>query len=341
MRGVRMKPRNCLRLVPFAGLCGLMLGLLGGCTPEGTEGPHLDPARALPAGVAEAGWPRTFTDDLGVEITLDKPPERVVSIPPGVTEVIFALGEGDRLVGISDFCDYPPEVAEKESVGNISEPSVEKIISLQPDLVFAVRGVKAEVIESLRGAGINVMGENPESLGEVIELVREVGRCLGADAQAAELATEMTARRDRVQERTQERLTSAKRVRVLFTIGIEPLFVAGPASFVHDLIDLAGGANVVGEGGEEINRPWPQYSVEKVIEHDPDAIIAATGEHTEEGGDLLERLRDKTGWRDLSAVRDGRVYEVDPDLLLRVGPRLLDGLEALEKIMRDQGEEGE
>jgi len=218
---------------------------------------------------------------------------------------------------------------------------VEKIISLQPDLVFAVRGVNAEVIESLRGAGINVMGENPESLGEVIELVREVGRCLGADAQAAELATEMTARRDRVQERTQERLTSAKRVRVLFIIGIEPLFVAGPASFVHDLIDLAGGANVVGEGGEEINRPWPQYSVEKVIEHDPDVIIAATGEHTQEGGDLLERLRDQTGWRDLSAVREGRVYEVDPDLLLRVGPRLLDGLEALEGIMRDQGEEGE
>jgi len=203
-----------------------------------------------------------------------------------------------------------------------------------------VRGVKAEVIESLRRAGINVIGKDPQNLMQVIETVREVGRCLGADPKAAELAAEMTARRDRVQQQTQERVKTGRRVRVLFVIGLEPVFVAGHASFVHDLIELAGGQNVVGEGGEEIKRAWPQYSVEKIVEHDPEVIMAATGEHTEVGGDLARRLRSETGWRELSAVKDGRVYEVNPDIVLRIGPRLVDGLERLADIIRAQGPGG-
>jgi len=303
---------------------------------------ELDPSSALPTVAQRGAWPRTFTDDLGAQVTLERAPERVVSVAPDLTEIIFAIGEGQRLVGVSDFCDYPPEAADKEKVGNLTGPSVETILSLQPDLVLVVRGVSSEVIDSLRAAGIKVVGKDPGSLAEVIEMVREVGRMLGGESAAGKLAGEMAARRRQVEERAAEYVRRQGRPRVLFLISLEPVFVAGPGSFANDLIRLAGGQNVVGEGGEEVNRPWPQYSLEKIVAQDPDLIIAALDGHTEQAGSLAERMSKDPGWQGLKAVQQGRVHEVDPDLFLRVGPRLLDGLEELADIvLSDGGRTGE
>ncbi len=325
-----------IRRAALLALAGLLSGLLAGCPEQTGINPKLDASSALPEVAREGAWPRTFTDALEHEVTLTAPPQRIISIAPGITETIFAIGEQERLVGVSDFCDYPPEAAEKEKVGNISTPSVEKMLSLQPDLVLVVRGVGMDAIDSLRHAGINVIAHDPRNLAQVIEMVRQIGRALGADEAASRLADEMTSRRDEVERQARARVEQAGRPRVLLVISTEPVFVAGPGSFAHDLIELAGGQNVVGEGGEKVNRPWPQYSLEKVIELDPDLIITAMGGHTQAEGDLLKQMKRKPGWRDLSAVKQGRVYNLDPDILLRVGPRLLDGLEAMADIFHAQ-----
>ena len=326
----RMDMRRAAPLV----LLSCLIGLVAGCPRQTGFNADLEQSSALPQVVREEVWPRTFTDALDHQVTLNEPPGRIISIAPGITETIFAIGEQERLVGVSDFCDYPPQAAAKEKVGNMSGPSLEKVLSLQPDLVFVVRGVGMETVDSLRDAGITVVAEDPQHLQQVIEMVREIGRVLGAEQPADRLAAEMTSRRDEVERQTRARVGQAARPGVLLVISMEPVFVAGPGSFVHDLIHLAGGQNVVGQGEEEVSRPWPQYSLEKIVELDPDLIVMAMGGHTEAEGDLVEQLKRKPGWRDLAAVRERRVYDIEPDILLRVGPRLLDGLETLADIVR-------
>ncbi len=307
--------------------------LVGGCErpPESPPGP-LTPLDRPAAAEDESEWPRTFNDDLGGEVTLDGPAERVVSIAPGLTEAIFALDAEDRLVGRSDFCYYPPEALKVPSVGGTVNPSVEAVVGLEPDLVLVIRGTPTEVIESLRGAGLNVMAHGPSTLSEVIEDVRALGRYLGIESRADRLADELARRRDAVAGRGRAMLTGGRRPTVLFVVEVEPVFAAGPGSFVHDMIELSGGANVVAGSGGEVS-PWPQLSLEAVVDLDPDIIVAALEGHTGEAG-ALAMLRDRDGWRELTAVQKRRVFDVDPDLMVRSGPRLIDGLERMAEIVR-------
>ncbi len=279
-------------------------------------------------------WPRTFTDDLGAEVTPLAPARRVVSISPGLTEAIFAIGAEDRLVGRSDFCYYPPEALEIPSVGQLIDPSIERIVGLEPDLVLVIRGTPRETIDSLRSAGVPVIAHSLSSLEDVIETVRELGRYLGEEEAADAVAEGLTARMKAVEERTERVLAEAgaQRPSVLFTVQVDPVFVAGEGSFVDDMIEIAGGRNAVAEMGGGQLSPWPQISLEAVVEADPDIVAAAFEGHVDEGVDPLAVLRTRTGWQELTAVREGRVYALDPDLTTRAGPRLLDGLEAMAEI---------
>ena len=293
------------------------------------------PATSIVADSADvAGWPRVFTDDLGVEVTLDGPPQRIVSISPGMTEIIFTLGEGDRLVGVTDLCDYPPEAADKERVGGMTNPSIEKIVGLDPDLALIARGAPIEVVNALREFGLPVIGKSAATLADVIDQVRDIGEYLGVEEQAARMADGLEQRRSAVSQQAAAAFPDGDGPSVLMIIGLEPVFVAGPGSFVDDMISLCGGRNVVGGDGEEQVSAWPQYSLERIIEHDPDIILSALGGHEMREGGTLARLRGLAGWCDLTAVKRGRVYDIDGDTMLRTGPRLLDGLEETARLIQ-------
>ena len=282
----------------------------------------------------QTGWPRVFTDDLGVEITLDMPPQRIVSISPGMTEIIFALGEGDRLVGVTDFCDYPPEAAETERIGGMTNPSIEKIVGLDPDLTLIARGAPIEVVKALRAAGLPVIGKSAATLADVIDQVRDIGEYLGVEEQAAGMADGLERRRSAVSQQAEGLYPDDDGPSVLMIIGLEPVFVAGPGSFVDDMIELCGGRNVVGGEGEEQVSAWPQYSLERIVEHDPEIILSALGGHEMDEGGTLARLRGLAGWSELTAVKRGRVHDIDGDIMLRTGPRLLDGLEDTARLIQ-------
>lgn len=325
-----------MRIPPIAPLLAVFIVPLAGCR----HATPVAPPEVEPPGPAAAGWPRSFTDDLGQTVTLPAPPRRIVSIAPGFTETIFALGEGARLVGRCDFCYYPKEALDVPSVGGMTTPSIEAIVGLAPDLVLAVRGVPPEVTDSLRGAGLKLIALDPQTVDELIASVRTLGRILGAEDRAEALAEEMEARRDAVAARAEEVFGTRPRPSVLFLVGLDPVFAAGPGSFVDDMIRIAGGVNAVAQA-DGAPGPWPQLSLEAIVDLDPDIIVGALEGHGEAQEHLLQVLRERSGWRELSAVRQGRVYPVNPDLTVRTGPRIMDGLELLAEIIQGQVEEGD
>ena len=315
-----------MRAASIAIMCTIAPFALSGCPGTPGAAPEIPPAdHAAPT----AGWPRTFTDDLGAEVTLHEPPTRVVSLAPGFTETLFAIGAGDRVVGRTDFCDEPPAAVDVESVGGLVTPSIEKIVSLEPDLVLVIRGTPADVIDALRRAGLPVIARDTDTLSEALAGIRDVGRYLGMESEADALADALEARRDAVAQRTEELFAARARPEVLVLVSIDPIFAAGDASLAGDIIAIAGGENAAGGPALADAGPWPQLGLEAIVDRDPDVIVLAWEHHQASEALSAEELAQTPGWRELSAVQRGEVSEIDPDLLSRSGPRLLDGLEQL------------
>ena len=301
------------RIPPIAPLLAVFIVPLAGCR----HATPVAPPEVEPPGPAAAGWPRSFTDDLGQTVTLPAPPRRIVSIAPGFTETIFALGEGARLVGRCDFCYYPKEALDVPSVGGMTTPSIEAIVGLAPDLGLAVRGVPPEVTDSLRGAGLKLIALDPQTVDELIASVRTLGRILGAEDRAEALAEEMEARRDAVAARAEEVFGTRPRPSVLFLVGLDPVFAAGPGSFVDDMIRIAGGVNAVAQA-DGAPGPWPQLSLEAIVDLDPDIIVGHRGHGRQDISSGAPRAQVGRN----SAVRQA-CLPVNPDNGAR-GPRIMD-----------------
>ena len=273
------------------------------------------------------GKGKVFTDSLGRTVKLKGPPRRIVSMAPSVTEMLFALGLGEEIVGVTDYCDYPPEAEKKPKIGGYYRPSVERIISLSPDLVVATAdGYNRDVVLKLEEAGIPVYVVNPRTVEGVIEEIERLGKVVGREREAAELAGEMRGRVEAVRRRAAA-IPPSKRPRVFFEIGRDPLVTAGPNTFIDDLITLAGGINIAGDSP----MPWPKFSIETVIERKPDLIISAS--HVGSPQSFWGRFDE------IPAVRKGLVFEVsDISKFVRPGPRIVEALEEMSAmIMRAVG----
>ncbi len=325
-----------MRPVSIVIVCVIALFVLPGCPGNQGAASHQPPAGAsAPA----AGWPRAFTDDLGVEVTLSAPPQRIVSLAPGFTETLFAIGAGDRVVGRTDFCDEPAAALDVESVGGLVNPSIEKIVGLEPELVLVIRGTPADVIDSLRRTGLPVIARDTRTLADALSAIRDLGRYLGMEAEADALADRLQARREAVESEAREFFAARAPPEALLVISIDPLFAAGECSLAGDMLAITGAENAA--GGPELADagPWPQLSLEAIMDRDPDVIVLACDQHQAGDTPSADALARAPGWRDLSAVRRGQVYAIDPDLVSRSGPRLLDGLEQLAGFMK-QGARG-
>jgi len=264
-----------------------------------------------------AGWGRATLCALGIAIIPTAAcaaadaalPARIVSLAPSVTETLFAMGAGARVVGISDFCDYPPAVVDLPRIGSFVSPSVEAVLALEPDVVIGNQSPgNLRAVETLRRAGVRVVIVRPTRLADVPTTTRQIAAAAGTP----EAGERLVARMDREMAAVRARLADVPRRRVLMVVGRTPLVAVGPGSFLGDLVAEARADNVVSSGGA-----WPRLSVEFVIAADPEVIIDS-GMGTEEGasGDFWDRLDS------VAAVRAGRVHPFLSYRVLRQGPRL-------------------
>jgi iron complex transport system substrate-binding protein len=271
-----------------------------------------------PAG--ETGSPG-FVDDLDRTVVLPRTPRRIISLAPSITETLFAIGLGAQVVGVTPYCDYPPEAKTRPKVGYI-HPNLESIVALKPDLVLAPREfLRGEVLNRLEALAIPTYVVDAPTIDSVLAHIRTFGRMLDVRETADALADGMARQIEDIKART----ARVPRPRVLYVLHSDPLITAAPGSFVHEAIELAGGANIAAGAGTA----YPRLSMELVVKADPDIIIfpSTVTERDLEG----ERQRWQR-WSTLSAVRHGRFHRVQNDLVNRPGPRILQGVEALGRI---------
>ncbi|MHB0911849.1 MAG: ABC transporter substrate-binding protein [Armatimonadota bacterium] len=272
--------------------------------------------------VAGGGYPLTVTDARGCRVSIPARPERIISLSPAVTEVLFAIGAGGRVIADTNYCDYPAEAAKLPKVGGYFDPNAEKIVSLSPDLVIGQASACRSTLDHLASLGIGVIAVEPKDLQGVSDTVRLIGRAVGADGEA--LASSLDARRRAVNERAKRH---KDRPKVLFLFDTESLFTAGGGSYIGDLIRRAGGENIAAD----IRSPWPEISMEKVVAENPEVIVIG-GRHGSLEIENVSRLTSDPRWRSVAAVKNRRIYVLNDDTLSLPGPRLIEGLEAMEKI---------
>ena len=266
---------------------------------------------------------KIFTDALQRQVSVSIPVKRIVSMAPNVTEMLFAIGLSDEIVGVTDFCDYPEAARKKARIGGYNNPNIEAILALTPDLIVATPdGYSKERIQKLDEAGMPVFLVNPIMIDEILEAMLSLGRVTGKESKAKQVVMNLRARVDAVKEAA-SLISAEDRPKVFYEIGRDPLITAGPGNFVDNLITVAGGVNIASDASSD----WPNYSVEAVIMKAPDIIITAS--HTgsvENTADTWHR------YRTIPAVQNNKIYTVDPDILLRPGPRIADGLEELQRL---------
>lgn len=271
-----------------------------------------------------------FTDGTGVEVAFGLDAQRIVCLAPNLTEMLWFIGLGERQVGRSGFCDYPPEAEAVRSVGGFADTSLELVVSLNPDLVVAYQGNSLELVSQLRKLGITVLAfEEARSLAEIgaqMDVLWKVASTTGASTPAP--LTKWKARLTKLNRQC------AKPLRIFYGYPGEMGFTCGRSSFLSDLITRAGGVNVA--NGE--SRRWPQVSAEFILASQPDVLLTASSCSGEETlADARRRLLDEMSrgkvWGELPAVKKGQVIVMDSGVLLRPGPRVLDALEDLGKAL--------
>jgi iron complex transport system substrate-binding protein len=292
----------------------VFLIILVACS-RATPGPSLDTASAT----------RDFVDEAGRKVSVPARVERIVSLAPNLTEIVYAIGAGDRLVGNTTFCDYPVEAKNVAKVGDTLQPNIERILALRPQLVLVSTASQLEAFtKQLNEHQIAVYITDPRDLEGVFRSILGVGDLLNKSVAAAELVKRLRARSEDV-ERAVTRLPP---VSVFFQLSGQPLYTAGKSSFVTNLIERAGGRSVT----SDINEAWPRLSEEAALASRPEAVIMLSGDAMGANANTTVAA----ALRNSPAVQNGRVYVIDGDLLTRPGPRLIDGLEQIAHALHPQ-----
>lgn len=261
----------------------------------------------------EAG-PITIVDMGGNEITLEAIPEKIVSLSPTNTEILFAVGAGDKLVGVTTYCDYPAEALEIEKIGGFSDTNVEMIASLEPDLVIGGAYVDENVKSTLEALGIPVVNTEATSIATIYQSIELVGTLTGHSEEAGQVVSDMKAEFEAIAKEVEGK----EPVPVFYVVWNEPLQTAGKNTFIDEVIALAGGKNIAGDLDS-----WAMYSVEELIKANPQGVISAKHSRSEEV--TIESFKNDVGFKDLTAVKEGRLYIMsDDNTISRGGPRIVE-----------------
>ena len=259
---------------------------------------------------------RAYVDDAGRRMYFATPPARIVSLAPSITEMLFAMEAGEQLVGVTDFCDYPPEALKKPKVG-YSNPNLETLVALQPDLVVAPSDFLK--LEQLKIPVFILADKNVEG---IFVHIQTLGRIVGHSAKADTVAMQLRHQVATIQQRVQ----GMAPVRMLYVLNSQPLITVGPGSFIDQLIGMAGGVNVAAKSVT----PYPRLSMESVLQEDPEVLVFPVGKA--EGISESEQQAWRQ-WSTMTAVKRSRLHQISADWLNRPGPRIAQGLEALAAIL--------
>jgi iron complex transport system substrate-binding protein len=274
----------------------------------------------------DESFPITIMDDSGVKITITEAPQRIISLAPSSTEILFAVGAGDQVVGVTDFCDYPYNFADwiaegkMSTIGNYWQPAIEPIIALEPDLILASGGgASDEVADKLRGLGYNVIMLDPATLSDVLYNIDIIGKATGHANKATDLLTSLQARIDVI---TSKVTGISDKPKVYIEIWDDPLMASAKGSYIDDILTIVGGINIFADA----TTSYPIVSSDVVISKNPDIILTESG-----------NVADRAGWSNINAVINNKVYDRGSDATyIRPGPRLVDALEELAKIVHPE-----
>ena len=269
---------------------------------------------------------KTVTDEVGRSVRIPEPVLRIVSLAPSLTETIYALGLQDRLVGDTDYCDYPPDAQKKTKVGGAINPSIEEIAALRPDLVLVTKSLnRFETVHALSELGISSYATDPHTVQEILSSTERLADVLGAPQTGTALAAELQRRLADLQQR----LRGIPPRRVLFIVWSSPLISVGQNTFIADALRHAGAVSIV-----DSSQDWPQMSVEEVVRLQPDYLVFAAS-HSDAAQNDFDALAERPGWRGLDAVRQRR-FAVISDAVNRPAPRIVSAIEDLARQLHPE-----
>ncbi len=279
-----------------------------------------------PASFADQSQTIRLTDAAGRTINLARPATRIISLAPSITEILFSLGLDEEIVGVTPFCDYPPEAKEKPKVGGFVSPNYESLVALRPDMILGIKDLQGpQLVEDLDRLRLPAYFSDPSSVKQILDEIRNIGKLTGRDAQALALANRMRERIDRIRSK----ISGHHNPKVLYIFWNDPLMTIGKGSFIAEIIDLAGGINI----GPKDRKGYFLFNLEEVLVKNPDVLIFAS--EMGENGVAAEQKRWKQ-WTHLSAVKNNRLYSIDSNLLHRPGPRIVDALETLAHLLHPE-----
>ncbi len=278
-------------------------------------------AAALPFRSAARG----VTDHAGRRVEVPERPQRILSLAPNLTETLFALGLGERVVAVTDYCDFPAEARSKPKVGGIINPSVETIVGLKPDLVLhTLEGNRRETLEALERLNLSVFVVSAESLKDIFRMIRDVAAIAGVPARGEELARRLERQAAEIEKAIQHHTPR----KVLLLVWLQPVVSVGRGSFLDDLLRRTG-AESISAGSTQ---PWPHLSVEEIVRSDPEYLLAP---RTPWFAPTREELLRLPGWRELRAVQENRIVYL-PSAVERPGPRLVEVQELIARALHPQ-----
>lgn len=254
--------------------------------------------------------------------------KRLISLSPAATEILFALGLGNQIVGDTTFCNYPEEAKKIPKIGSFSEPNIEKIVSLKPDIIFATGLEQTPAVQRLSKSGLRVIVSDPKDISGLFDSINEIARTTGKEKEAKSLVDNMHKRIEDVMTKVRV-IPLNKRPRVFIEIWYDPVMTAGPGSIIDEILNIAGGVNIA----YDTPRSYSRFSEETIIKRDPDVIILGymTKENTK------DTLAKRFGWEKIKAVKNNRVISnIDPDIMFRPSPRITDGIEAIYKKLYNE-----
>jgi iron complex transport system substrate-binding protein len=277
------------------------------------------------------GWtPVTITDDSGFESVIESQPQTIVSLAPTNTEIIFALGLGDKVVGVTEYCNYPKEALTKQTVGGYSTINMEKIVAANPDIIFANPMNGEENIDYLRQLGYTVIVIQSDSVEGTYAAIQMIGKCTGTTAEAESIVSDM---KIRIQAITDKLTDVTKKPTVMHAMSVDPYWVSGSNTFQNELITLAGGTNAFAD----VNG-WGVVTLEKLLTTNPEIILVDSGSKMGTTGENTLQKAFLTNGRlsSITAVKNDDVYVMDSDTFDRSGPRIVDSLEQLAQILHPE-----
>jgi len=293
----------------------LSIAIFSGCQKKGS---------VTPEEISKGLFPVTVSDVYGSKVTIEKKPERIVALAPSIVEVLYRLELGDKIVGVTDYSDYPAEAKTKPIVGSFNGVNIEKIVELKPDLVLAGAGMSKQDYQKLVDLKINVLVAEAKTLEQIPETFTIIGKATGEIDKSKILVDELQGKIDKVREKVK----NAKKVKTYYVIsfGKEGNWTAGKGTFLSELINIAGGENIA----DDVDG-WKEYSIEKIVEKNPDVLLISA--LVANNKDILDNEK---GYKETAAVKNDSVTILDDNLTQRPGPRIAEGLEIIARTIHPE-----